>query len=154
MNLRYATESDIDQINKLLYQVHKIHADARPDLFVKGLKKYEDFEMIDIIANREDSHVFIAEINNVVVGYAFCQAKRSMSGSRKINTLYIDDLCVDETQRGQHIGTALLEYVTTYAQKHNFYNLTLNVWALNSSAKAFYEKSGMTIQKFGMEKIL
>ena len=30
----------------------------------------------------------------------------------------------------------------------------MNVWALNGSARAFYEKIGMKVQKIGMETIL
>ena len=52
------------------------------------------------------------------------------------------------------MGSKLFDYVTSYAKKEGFYNVTLNVWELNASAKLFYEKKGMTIQKYGMEKII
>lgn len=71
-----------------------------------------------------------------------------------IKTLYIDDLCVDETARGKHIGTSLYEYVLKYAKEQGCYNVTLNVWADNVNAVKFYEKIGLKIQKIGMEKIL
>lgn len=71
-----------------------------------------------------------------------------------IKTLYIDDLCVDENVRGRHIGTALYEYVLSYAKQNGFYNVTLNVWADNPGAVKFYEKIGLRVQKIGMEKIL
>lgn len=38
--IRFAEETDLDRINELLYQVHKVHSDLRPDLFKKGVKKY------------------------------------------------------------------------------------------------------------------
>jgi ribosomal protein S18 acetylase RimI-like enzyme len=63
-------------------------------------------------------------------------------------------LCVDEEHRGNGIGTILLDYVTEFARKNKFYNITLNVWALNDNAKCFYERNGMNIQKYGMEKIV
>ena len=34
------------------------------------------------------------------------------------------------------------------------YNLTLNVWTLNTGAMRFYEKCGLVPQKIGMESIL
>jgi len=40
------------------------------------------------------------------------------------------------------------------AKAENCYNVTLNVWAKNESAKKFYESCGLTPQKIGMEKIL
>ena len=154
INIRIAEQKDINSINKLLYQVHKIHADARPDLFLQGEKKYTDEELSEIITNQSQTPVFVAEFGGVIAGYAFCQVIRTSTNNRNINTLYIDDFCVDEEYRGNHIGTILLDYVTEFARKNKFYNITLNVWALNDKAKRFYERNGMNIQKFGMEKII
>nr|MCR4790816.1 GNAT family N-acetyltransferase [Treponemataceae bacterium] len=67
---------------------------------------------------------------------------------------YIDDLCVDENIRGQHIGKSLYDYVLQFAKEEGCYNLTLNVWTLNPNAMKFYEKCGLLPQKIGMEKIL
>ena len=53
-----------------------------------------------------------------------------------IKTLYIDDLCVDETLRGQHFGRALYDAAVAYAKAHGCYNLTLNVWAGNENRPA------------------
>ena len=44
MKIIKATTNDIDQIEKLLYQVHKVHSDARPDLFIVDKKKYNKEE--------------------------------------------------------------------------------------------------------------
>ena len=71
-----------------------------------------------------------------------------------IKSLYIDDLCVDENCRGQHIGQQLYRYVLDYAKASGCYNVTLNVWACNENARKFYEKCGLVPQKIGMEKIL
>ena len=37
-NIRRAKTEDIPDLNRLLYEVHKIHSDARPDLFKPGAK--------------------------------------------------------------------------------------------------------------------
>ena len=71
-----------------------------------------------------------------------------------IETLYIDDLCVDKDARGAHVGSALYEFVLDYARQQGYYNVTLNVWADNTGAVKFYEKLGLRVQKIGMEKIL
>ena len=153
--IRLAVAKDIPCIGKLLYQVHKVHSDLRPDLFKKGAKKYNDDEIKQIIAN-EKTPVFVADIDGKVVGYAFCIQKQFVNNNNMtgVLTLYIDDLCVDENMRGHHIGTKLYEYVVNYAKNNGFYNITLNVWADNKEAVRFYEKIGLRIQKIGMEKIL
>ena len=142
-------------INKLLYEVSKVHSDARPDLFKSGTKKYNDGELKNIIAH-DSTPVFVAETDGRVLGYAFCIHKQFTDDNilTDIKTLYIDDLCVDEAARGKHIGRALYDYVLNYAKRAGCYNVTLNVWADNKSAMRFYEKIGLRVQKMGMEKIL
>ena len=71
-----------------------------------------------------------------------------------IKTLYIDDLCVDEQLRRQHIGRQIYEYVLDYARSCGCYNVTLNAWNCNPPAMAFYERLGMKPYKVGMETIL
>ena len=51
MNIRRAEEKDILQIEELLYQVHKVHSDKRPDLFIPGSKKYTTNELKEILAD-------------------------------------------------------------------------------------------------------
>lgn len=155
IEIRLAREDDIPAIDRLLYQVHKVHSDARPDLFKAGAKKYTDEELKKIIADSK-TPVFVAEKEGSVVGYAFCICRQYINDNNMtdVKTLYIDDLCVDETVRGCHIGKTLYHYVIDYAKEQGFYNVTLNVWADNVGAVKFYEKIGLKIQKIGMEKIL
>lgn len=155
MIIRRAVEADIPVIDKLLYQVHKIHSDIRPDLFNKGTKKYTDEELKSIIAD-ELTPVFVAEKDGMVSGYAFCIHQQHINDNNltDIRTLYIDDLCVDEASRGMHVGRALYDHVISYARENGYYNVTLNVWAGNDSAMIFYESVGLKVQKVGMEKIL
>ncbi len=155
LSIRRAKESDIPIINKLLYQVLKVHSDARPDLFKPGTKKYTDEELKEILAD-DKTPVFVAEKDGSVLGYAFCVHQQYINNNNMtdIKTLYIDDLCVDEAARGAHIGKTLYEYVIDYAKKQGYYNVTLNVWADNVNAAKFYEKIGLKVQKIGMETIL
>ena len=91
-----------------------------------------------------------------VLGYAFCIFQQHIGDNilTDIRTLYIDDLCVDENQRGQHIGSQLYQYVLDFARKSDCYNVTLNVWSCNESAMKFYQACGLKPQKVGMEVIL
>ncbi len=155
LTIRRAELKDIPTIDKLLLEVHKVHSDVRPDLFKVGARKYTDEQLKDIITN-DKTPVFVADDNGTVVGYAFCIHKQFINDNNMtdIKTLYIDDLCVDENCRGKHVGTKLYEYVLNYAKENNYYNVTLNVWAANTNALAFYQKIGLQVQKIGMEKIL
>ena len=154
MQIRRATLTDIDGINKLLYEVHKVHSDQRPDLFKVGSKKYTNEELAKIIVD-DNRPIFVYVDNDDILGYAFCVFIKNNSNSlTDILTLYIDDLCVDENARHEGIGTALYEYVLEYAKSIGCHNVTLNVWEGNDSAIKFYENIGMKIQKVSMEQIL
>ena len=105
----------------------------------------------------EKRPIFVAEDNSGnVQGYAFCVIIQHINDNilTDIKSLYIDDLCVDQNQRESGTGKALYEYVLNYAKSINCYNVTLNVWACNTSAIKFYEKMGLKPQKIGMETIL
>ena len=153
--IRKAELRDIPALDRLLYEVHKVHSDVRPDLFKAGTRKYTDGQLEEILQSGERP-VFVAEQDGQVVGYAFCIPKQFV-GDRSmtdVRTLYIDDLCVDEAARGKHIGTKLYGFVLDFAKRQGYYNVTLNVWADNKAAVKFYEKIGLRVQKIGMEKIL
>ena len=156
MNIRRAEAKDIPAINRLLCQVLEIHHKGRPDLFKGNAKKYTDSQLQDILSD-ESKPVFVAaDKNGNVLGYAFCVLKQHINNNilTDVKTLYIDDLCVDEESRGQHIGRQLFDFVYRYAKETGYYNLTLNVWACNAAARRFYEKCGLVPQKTEMETIL
>ncbi len=156
MNIRKAEKRDVERILCLLSQVLEVHHNVRPDIFKTGAAKYTADEIIEIL-KEEDKVIFVAEADDgQVAGYCFCIVKQEKSSHilTDIKSLYIDDLCVDESMRSLHIGTALYEHALEYARGLGCYNLTLNVWAQNTSALGFYERLGLTPQKIGMEKIL
>ncbi len=156
MNIRRAAPRDIKKINELLYQVAKIHADARPDIFKSATKKYSDEQLTEII-KCDETPIFVAtDSQDCVLGYAFCvhQITKDSLLLQDKRTLYIDDICVDENTRGLHIGRRLYDYVVDFAKQNSFDNITLNVWAFNEGAYSFYEKCGMNPLKITMEKDL
>ncbi len=155
MQIRRAKESDTEGIERLLLQVCMVHHEGRPDLFKAGAKKYTRKQLAQILHDEERPVFAAVDENGELLGYAFCIfQKHDDSAFTDIKTLYIDDLCVDETVRGKHIGKALYEEVLAFAKKSGCYNVTLNVWTCNESAMRFYESCGLKPQKIGMEVIL
>ena len=155
VHIRRAEERDIPEIGKLLAQVNAVHHHGRPDLF-KLARKYTDGELRELLAD-DQRPVFVAcGGDDKTLGYCFCIHQRHENDNilTDIRTLYIDDICVDEAQRGRHIGRALYEHVLDYARQSGCHNVTLNVWTLNPAAQRFYESLGMKTQKIGMETVL
>lgn len=156
MKIRRAQECDLEGINRLLLQVLTVHHNGRPDLFKGSTRKYTDEELKELLHD-EERPVFVAvDEENRINGYAFCMLIQHLEDNilTDIKTLYIDDLCVEESLRGMHIGKALYDYVISFARESGCYNVTLNVWSLNEAAMKFYEKCGLKPQKVGMEQIL
>ena len=149
MTVRFACEKDIPQMNSLLYQVERVHQQGRPDLFKEGAKKYTDNELKVMLKDKTKPIFAAVDENDVMKGYAFCvfQEHKGDNVLTDIKTLYIDDLCVDENCRGQHIGSVLYEAVKKFAKEQGCYNVTLNVWECNPSARKFYEKAGLQTQR-------
>ena len=143
MTIRRATAADIPQIDELLRQVLEVHHAGRPDLFKGGVKKYTDEELKAILAN-DQTPVFVAvapsandgndaehnadsPATDQVLGYAFCVFQ-------------------------QHLNSNILTDIKTL--QSGCHNVTLNVWACNPKAQAFYERMGLTPYYIGMEQVL
>ena len=152
--IRKAKKEDIKRIIELLHQVDMVHHVLRPDLFKPNTTKYNEQELETMLS--DDSKPIFVFYDGMVLGYAFCQITEVKNDQllQDIKTLYIDDICVDETERGKHIGKAIYEYVHDYAQSIGCYNITLNVWEGNEPAICFYRNMGMQVQKTTMEVIL
>ena len=152
MTIARAENRHIPGLIRLLYQVGGVHHEIRPDLFRSGAIKYTEKELEALLAD-ENSPIFVAEEENQVLGYCFCQI-RDYRGSTVLTDrkeIYIDDLCVEEALRGRGIAKALYGYVTAWAKDIGCTYITLNVWQGNDNAMRFYEKMGMQRRSVTME---
>ena len=152
--IRKATPKDIKRITDLLHQVNMVHHVIRPDLFKPYTTKYNEQEL-EVLLEDDSKPIFVYD-DGEVKGYAFCQLTEVRDNLllQDNKTLYIDDICVDEQARGQHVGKALYEYVRNYARTIGCHNITLNVWEGNEPALCFYRNMGMGVQKTTMEVVL
>lgn len=156
MIIRRAKNNDIGKVNNLLSQVLEIHAQIRPDVFISGTTKYTNEELEKMFLD-DNNPVYVAVDNSdSVIGYAFCQIKEQPFSNNMVpfKSMFIDDLCVDSGIRGQNIGKSLFEFVKKEAKRLGCYEVTLNVWEGNDSAKHFYEKMGMKPKETQMELII
>ncbi|MBR1623392.1 MAG: GNAT family N-acetyltransferase [Pseudobutyrivibrio sp.] len=156
MTIRRAKEKDIDKLISLLQQVLEIHAAIRPDIFISGTTKYTNEELAEKLGDDNAPIYAAVNENDELIGYAFCVLKEQPFSTNMVpfKSMFIDDLCVDSSCRGQHIGEQLFEFVKSEAKKLGCYEVTLNVWSGNDSAEAFYEKMGMKTKERQMEYIL
>ena len=156
MTIRKAQEKDISRIIELLGQVLQIHAEIRPYIFIPDTTKYTEQELAALLKDEKKPIYVAVNEEDVCMGYAFCQMKEQPFSNNMVQfqSLFIDDLCVDRFARGQHIGESLFDYVKQEAKRMGCYEVTLNVWAGNTSAEKFYEKMGMKTKERQLEYIL
>lgn len=154
--IRRAELEDIPRIEALLGQVLLVHHMGRPDIFKEKGQKYTREELKDLILDRENPIFVYTDDTGLVVGHCFCQSieKPESSNSFARKTLFIDDLCIDESMRGKHVGKEMYDYVKCFAIENKYNNIALHAWECNPKAVGFYEHLGMQIQQYTMEEIL
>ena len=155
MEIRLANTSDIPGMIRLLQQVGQVHHDIRPDLFRDGAQKYSPSDLEALLQDAARP-IFVGVEDGRMLGYCFCILEEVKDNPVlcDVKSLYIDDLCVDETIRGKHVGTKLYDHVCAYARSIDCRSVTLNVWCGNDSAMGFYESRGMKPRKIYMETAL
>ena len=148
---------DIPRIHELLTQVNNVHANGRPDLFKSGNRKYTDEQLRQIIANVENSPIFVlVDDNDMVLGYCFGIVEQFINDNNRtdVKTLYIDDLCVDEKCRRQHIAKPALRACAELCPQQRLLQHHAQRVGVQPGARAFYDKCGMKPLKTYLETIL
>ena len=155
MEIRFADTRDIPGMIDLLRQVGQVHHEIRPDIFRGGAQKYDE-AALEALLKDPNRPILAAVEEGKLLGYCFCIVEVTEGDPVLMDdrALYIDDLCVDENCRGQHVGKVLYERACDYAREIGCRTVTLNVWCGNDSAMAFYEKRGLKPRKIYMEAVL
>lgn len=135
---------DFENVNKLAKQVHQLHVNWRPDLFldVEEVIRKEDFE--EMLKNE---NIVVAKMQDEMVGYmTFSISEKDNFGMRFRKYLKIDAICVDEKFRGNGIGTALLKFAKEKAKENGCTDLFLTANEENENAIKVYEKFGFKVK--------
>ncbi len=135
---------DFEKVNILAKQVHDLHVNWNPDLFLKvdEVISKEYFE-----EKIESKEIFIAKLQDKIVGYVIfniVEKKNPIMRYRK--QLSIEAICVDEKSRGKGIGTLLLEHVKNKAKEQKCTHIYLTVNQENENAIKVYEKFGFQVK--------
>ena len=152
--IRRAEIGDIKDLRNIIYQIDKLHAKKRPDLF-KAAQKRSKQEISDLI-NDDKKEFVVYEKDDKIVGYVIFELQIIVN-SNQVNAeerIYIHNLCVDKKFRRRGYATRLYQYVVEYARKNNCHQILLSVWEFNKSAKRFYKSLGMKPQRTIMESIV
>lgn len=152
MNVRFATEADLDRVNELRKQVNDLHVKGKPEIFKPGFPQ-ELRDHIYTIRDDPKQRIVVAERDGVLCGFAVLNhvVRPENPFMSERNYLDIDEFCVDEAYRRQGVGTALIDFARAYAKEQGLERVELNVWEFNKDALAFYEAAGFQTYRRYME---
>ena len=152
MQIRNMILADYNEVDRLMAQVHQLHVNGRPDLYI-DVEHIYSFDQFKEMVENEDMITILAEEKEKVVGICMI-SMRARTCMVKRRTAYMEDLCVDETCRGKGIGKKLFLYAKDQAIKMGAERLDLMVWDFNENARKFYESMGMKPQRYIYETML
>lgn len=135
---------DFNRVNELAKQVHELHVNWRPDLFLSVDEVIVKENFKEMIQAKE---IFVAKIKDEIVGYITFNIKEKDNPSMRYRKqLQIEAICVDEKSRGKGIGTELLKYVRKFGKENNCTDLYLTVNKENKNALKVYEEFGFKVK--------
>lgn len=147
--LQLARPEDRPGINRLADQVHNLHVQWRPDIYEPAGELWPPERFESAVSERQ---LFCAKIDEIIVGYVLIKIRRyEMTGHVKRKVLIIDEICVDEAQRNQGIGTQMMIDIRAIAHAFGCTDLQLGVYPQNNEAVAFYQKCGFRIRSIDMQ---
>lgn len=150
IKIRDIKKRDYSEVDRLLQQLHKVHMDGRPELFLEDEHPVSVSLFKNLISNKEVISI-LAEIDHTVIGVCFVSILNT-SGMVYMKTGYVEKLVVDEPYRHMGIGKMLLQEAEDRVKKLGAKRMDLMVWNFNETAIHTYESFGMTPQRTIYEK--
>ncbi len=96
------------------------------------------------------AHVLFAELDDYPVGFALYGFRYSSFAGQP--SIWLDDLYIDESQRSQGTGAALMHHLAQIAQKNHCTHLAWTAHARNSRGLQFYNRIGATVTELWGER--
>jgi GNAT superfamily N-acetyltransferase len=98
----------------------------------------------------ENSAVFVAELDEKIIGFAFIQFEEKNYADLLENAVWLHDLYVDEAYRGSSAGKLLLKAAIQAAKEFKASKLMLTVAAQNEKARQIFERAGFRTTMYEM----
>ena len=154
MSIRKIEEADFNGIKKLVFQIHKLHIENRPDIY-NDIDPF-DRTYFDFLMKDERTIALVYEMDGNIVGFCVVTLREPSKNPlmKARNIAYMEDLCVDENYRKKGIGKSLFDEIKIQARDKGSNILELMVWSFNINAIDFYKGLDMTCRSHIMELIL
>ncbi|HKB60528.1 MAG TPA: GNAT family N-acetyltransferase [Gallionellaceae bacterium] len=134
-----ASPADIPRLCELLTMLFALEADfaPAPEKQAAGLR--------EIIAHPEAGRILVLREGDAIIGMANLLFTISTACGGKVCML--EDVIVRPEQRGDGLGTALLEVAIAVAQQEGCLRITLLTDRANDGAIRFYQRNGFALSE-------
>lgn len=149
VTIRQAAEGDYDAVERIMKQVHRMHVDWRPDIYIDTdpVLPYDRY-----LAHLEEGQILVADLAGETVGLVIYLVRHICGGPvKERDVLFVDSMAVEESCRGRGIGRRLFDTLLALCRERGYDGLELQVNARNARARAMYERYGFTEKSVNME---
>jgi GNAT superfamily N-acetyltransferase len=149
LTIRLATDADVLPMAKVhILSWRETYPDMLPRPMLARLSVADEAirwqRMLDRPRAWGDAIAFVAEQQNVVVGYGSCSDQRSRLLRGRGFTAEISELYVLRSAQRQGAGSGLMQAMADALSKRGHHGLSLWVLERNIAARRFYERLGGT----------
>jgi ribosomal protein S18 acetylase RimI-like enzyme len=143
MEIRLVTEADFEQVGHIFAEENRFHAELVPEV-IQVADPIMTQEWFDDVLHDPEKTLFVAEIGKDVVGVALFELRTNIDDPifRQRRYVYINEIAVAASHRGQGNGRMLMEKIRQWGQAKGIAEIELQVWERNDQAIGFYEKLG------------
>ncbi len=147
--IRPAKTYDLDAVCRLYVAFHEFHVSGLPDRLC-SIGDPHTFDCADLSDNlahlltKPDAAILVAEVDQRIVGLTEVYLRQDEGDSPKVlyRYGYLQSLMVDESVRGQGIGTALVAAAEQWARELGASEMRLETWEFPAGPLTFYEGVG------------
>lgn len=138
MEIRIASENDIKQIEQLYKQLFSDMAKLQPQYWQKASPSIGH---IKATIKSKTADILLAIMDFQIIGFALVEEQETLPYKCIVYHKFANlmDLIVDESHRGQGVGSALLTSVKLWAKNRRLEFVELQVLSENTDAIKLYE---------------
>lgn len=136
MNIRKGNKEDMTGVLALIQELAEFEKEPRAVLITA------DDLVRDGFGSNPLFHVFVAEVENEIVGIALYYYRYS---TWKGKIIHLEDLVVKDKMRGTGLGYALYSEIIKQGKRDNVRRIDWHVLDWNTSAIDFYKKTGANV---------
>ncbi|WP_293889774.1 GNAT family N-acetyltransferase [Flavobacterium sp.] len=142
--IQEATTAHLQEIVTLWTKLMNIHKELDAHYFSETDNSKNEYKTeIEWFINHDSNRVYVALIDNEVIGFATAQLIFFSNSHYNMNShCSIGDIMIEEKYQHLGIGKAFLEEVKLWAQSVNIKTIQLHVFSKNEKALGFFKNQG------------